>query len=159
MDERFNAAVEKTLSFEGGISDDPRDPGGPTHFGISSRSHPDLDIRNLTREQAKDIYFREFWDRHGHGLILDDSLAWKVFDLSVNLGSSRAHKLLQTAVNATAPERVAVDGDLGLETLDAVNGHPAPGFLLATLKLMAVRFYLNLKQPRFLAGWVRRAIA
>lgn len=159
MDERFKAAVEKTLAFEGGLSNDPGDPGGLTRYGISSRSHPDVDVRNLTREGAEAIYFKEYWDRYGYGLILNDALAGKIFDLAVNIGPSRAHKLLQTAVNATGPERIAVDGALGLETLDAVNGHPAPELLVATLKLLAVRYYLNLKQPRFLAGWVRRAIA
>ena len=42
---------------------DSRDPGGETKFGISKRAHPDLDIANLTRDQAGAVYRRDYWDR------------------------------------------------------------------------------------------------
>lgn len=158
MDQKFSQAVEKVLEHEGGYANDPADPGGETNFGISRRSYPSLEIKSLTRERATEIYFRDWWERYGYGAIEHGPLAEKIFDLSVNVGPARAHGLLQEAVNQTRQARLKVDGILGPATLAAVNSHPVPELLLAALKLAAVRFYLGLNRPRFLAGWVKRAV-
>lgn len=57
----FNGAVERTLKFEGILSNDKYDAGGLTKFGISKRAYPKLDIVNLTVEDAKKIYERDYW--------------------------------------------------------------------------------------------------
>ncbi|WP_425526518.1 glycosyl hydrolase 108 family protein [Xanthomonas oryzae] len=49
------------LSHEGGYVNDPRDPGGETQWGISKRAYPELNIRALTRDQAIEIYRRDYW--------------------------------------------------------------------------------------------------
>src|SRR5690606_2973445 len=67
MNELFLHAVEVVLEHEGGYVHDPHDPGGETKFGISKRQYPDLDIANLTREQAIEIYRRDWWDKYGYG--------------------------------------------------------------------------------------------
>lgn len=46
---------------EGGYVNNPKDPGGETKYGIAKRSHPDVDIKNLTLDGAIDIYHREYW--------------------------------------------------------------------------------------------------
>ena len=51
----FNDIIEVVLHHEGGYVNDPVDPGGETNFGIAKRSHPDVDIANLTKEGAKEI--------------------------------------------------------------------------------------------------------
>lgn len=159
MDKRFLKAVEKVLKHEGGYANDPHDPGGETNFGISKRSYPHLIIKTLTREQAVKIYWSDWWQRYGYDMIADLALAAKVFDLSVNMGSQRAHKLLQEAVNRTSPAGLAVDGLLGPLSMEAVNNHPNPKLLLAEFRLSAISFYAGLKNaPRFLLGWVRRAL-
>ncbi len=61
MTEKFNKAVRIILAHEGGYVNHPADPGGETNMGISKRSYPDLDIKNLTVAMAKEIYFRDFW--------------------------------------------------------------------------------------------------
>lgn len=159
-DVKFRFALERTLLHEGGYVHDPLDPGGETHFGISKRSYPALDISNLTRADAEKIYFRDWWQRHRYGAISDAEIAAKVFDLAVNLGPSPAHRLLQAALCETLDGPVVVvDGRLGDATLAAVNGHPEPRYLLAALKLRAVARYLQIGKARFLAGWIKRAIA
>ena len=40
---------------------DPHDAGGETNFGISKRQYPNLDIKNLTKQQAADIYKRDYY--------------------------------------------------------------------------------------------------
>ena len=52
----FNDIIEVVLHHEGGYVNDPDDPGGETNFGIAKRSHPDVDIKNLTKDGAKEIY-------------------------------------------------------------------------------------------------------
>lgn len=59
----FERALEFVLQWEGGYVNDPHDAGGETNFGISKRYHPDLDIRNLTKEQVAEIYRKEYWLR------------------------------------------------------------------------------------------------
>ena len=52
----FDEIIEVVLHHEGGYVNDPDDPGGETNFGIAKRSHPDVDIANLTKDGAKEIY-------------------------------------------------------------------------------------------------------
>ena len=59
----FDQAFDRLISNEGGYVNNPADPGGETNWGISKRSYPDVDIANLTREGAKAIYLRDFWQR------------------------------------------------------------------------------------------------
>ena len=49
----FNNIIEVVLKHEGGYVNDPNDLGGETNFGITKRFYPDVDIKNLTKEQAK----------------------------------------------------------------------------------------------------------
>ena len=63
MKESWPKAADLTLGLEGReeYTDDPADPGGPTKYGIAGKFHPGLDIKNLTLEQAMDIYYNEYW--------------------------------------------------------------------------------------------------
>ena len=82
------AAIKTVLDVEGGYVHNPADPGGETKFGISKRSFPHLDIKNLTREDAIDIYGELYWARVPDAL--PDGLRWMVFDTAVNSGVTRA---------------------------------------------------------------------
>jgi lysozyme family protein len=148
----FELAITNTLKNEGGYENDPADPGGETNFGISKRSYPDVDIKNLTKEEASAIYLRDFWKFDG---IANQMLANKVFDMSVNMKHS-AIKILQRLLSG-----LAIDGVYGADTEKEINS--ANGFLLL------VRYQEELAQhyrdlvasnpadERFLAGWLRRA--
>lgn len=93
----FDRAFEMVVGVEGGYVNDPEDPGGETHFGISKRAYPNLDIKALTSEQAKDIYFRDYWVPAGCGHIADEAMAILMFDCAVNQGVDRARKLAAKA--------------------------------------------------------------
>lgn len=84
----FQAAVSNVLASEGGYVNHPSDPGGETNFGISKRAYPHLDIRNLTRADAVDIYRRDYWAKVPESL--PDDLRWMVFDACVNHGAGAA---------------------------------------------------------------------
>lgn len=89
----FDKAFEIVIGHEGGYVDNPRDPGGRTKYGISQRSYPKLDIKNLTLDQAKQIYFDNYWKASGA-----DKYPWPmsyfIFDVAVNSGVGRARQLL-----------------------------------------------------------------
>lgn len=79
---------------DGGYTNDPRDPGGETKFGISKRAHPTVDIKNLTLEQATEIYRKEYWTPAGCDSIPFPNCV-AVFDTAVNCGVGRATKWLK----------------------------------------------------------------
>lgn len=85
----FDKIIQFTLRWEGGqkITNDPDDPGKTTRFGISQRAHPEVDIENLTEEEAKDIYYNQYWLPIADGQ--DDSLDMTAFDSCVNMGVKR----------------------------------------------------------------------
>ena len=96
MNAEVRKAIGKTLLLEGGYVNDPDDPGGETKFGISKRSHPDVNIQALTQDQAAEILFREYW----LPLNIDAypiEFAWKAFDIAVNQGVSAAKAMLEAS--------------------------------------------------------------
>lgn len=96
-DTDFASAVAFVLRQEGGYVANPADPGGETHYGISKRAYPDLDIAALTPDGAKAIYYRDYWPV---AAALPMPLALVVFDTAVNMGRAAAQTLLlQSAGN------------------------------------------------------------
>jgi lysozyme family protein len=177
----FESAIKQTLIHEGGYNEVKGDAGGATNFGISLRflkglddnldladiNHDGkidtLDIKNLTEEHAKKIYFEEFWKANKCDLIKDDAVAAKFFDMSVNMGLKQATKLLQRACNHFKIFGLTVDGKIGNKTLQAVN-QTNPEQLLNVIRKECQSFYIYLvdEKPayeKFLKGWLRRAMS
>jgi len=77
----------------GGYTNDPLDPGGETKWGISKNANPDVDIKNLTQEQATEIYRQKYWKASWDSLGFP--LAACCMDTSVNMGPVRAQKFLE----------------------------------------------------------------
>ncbi len=158
--EKFLEAVAVVLDHEGGYVDDPTDKGGETKYGISKRSYPSLNIAELTKEDAEAIYHRDFWEAQPYKQINDIQIVTKLFDLSINVGSKTANKIMQRALRATG-HRVNEDGVLGSQTLIAINSADASD-LLAALKSETAGYYRAIaeahpKQEKFLKGWLNRA--
>lgn len=102
----FDLAFDRLMGVEGGYTAGNGDPGGETNWGISKRSYPNVDIKGLTREGAKAIYLRDFWDRLGASQ-LPDSVVFQLFDFAVNSGIETAVRAYQRAIG------VADDGHFG----------------------------------------------
>ena len=138
---------------EGGYANNPKDPGGETNYGISKRSFPHLDIKNLTIGRAIAIYYTNYWIPMKLTGIDNDELVLHVFDHGVNAGTKTAIQMLQRLVG------VEDDGDIGNETLRAIreyNGDVTTDYIKRR-KL----FYITLVQKRpasriFLKGWLLR---
>jgi len=174
----FDAALAVVLEHEGGLVDNPRDPGGVTKWGVSLRTLRALgdadfdldgdgdldadDVRGLTRADAGAFYRKHFWDRHRYGDLGDLYVAGKTFDLAVNMGPGAAHLCLQRALRAVWFP-VVEDGVLGPKTrvaADAANGR----LLLPALKSEAAGYYrllvaLKPERREWLHGWLNRAYA
>src|SRR5690606_11925483 len=164
MQTRFEQAIEVVLEHEGGYVNDPADPGGETKYGISKRAYPHLDIAGLTREQAIEIYRRDWWDRYGYDRICSPDVAAKAFDLAVNMAPAVAHRCLQRALHACGQRHVTIDGVLGPQTIGAANAVRPRAALLAALRAEAAAYYRALVERRpelakFERGWLNLAYA
>jgi lysozyme family protein len=158
--DKFIKAFEYLMYHEGGYVNDPKDAGGETKYGISKRSYPNLNIKDLTRDQAKKIYFVDFWLKAKSEDINDENIATKFFDLAVHTGIPQAVKLIQRALRATE-EQVVEDGIIGQITLAAINKADQTD-LLAALKSESAGYYrliaqANPSQQKFINGWLNRA--
>jgi lysozyme family protein len=145
---KFDKAFEIIVGEEGGYVNDPHDPGGETKYGISKRVYPNVDIKNLTLDEAKKIYERDYWSRASCG-----SMPWPmslyVFDSAVNQGVGRAIRLMQTAVGTNA------DGVVGPKTLQAIHNAGEEG-AVQFMGRRAMAYVATANFDRFGRGWLTR---
>lgn len=145
----FDTSFGELIDHEGGYVRNPSDPGGETKFGISKRSYPTEDIKNMTLERAREIYRHDYWEQSG-GEVLPEAIRFDVFDMAVNSGPRAAIKNLQKTVG------VHEDGLIGVKTLMAVNAMN-PFQLIARFNACRLIFMSDLAAwPSFSRGWVKR---
>ncbi|GHC17629.1 hypothetical protein GCM10010082_06100 [Kushneria pakistanensis] len=149
----FSEAFERLIGHEGGYVNHPNDPGGETRWGITKRTAREAgyrgDMRDLTRERAREIYLTAYWLRARCDQY-DGAIGYQLFDIAVNSGIGNAIRMLQRAAD------VADDGIVGPITLDAINGHDTLS-LIVLLNAERQAFYTRLSTwPTFGKGWSRR---
>lgn len=149
----FDQAIEVILKHEGGYVHNPNDPGGETKYGISKRSYPELNIRELTRDHAKEIYKQDYWQPLKLYMIDNANICLEIFDFAVNAGVSRSVKLAQKLVSTKE------DGILGGITAKAINEFE--GDFVKAFKHARIIYYEalaknNSKLRIFLKGWINR---
>jgi lysozyme family protein len=148
-DAAFDRAFDRLMGHEGGYTPGVGDPGGETNWGICKRSYPHLDIKSLTREQAKAVYRRDFWDPLG--AYTHPAITYQVFDFAVNSGISTAVRKLQAAIG------VADDGHFGPLSKSALGKMAVP-VVLCNFLAQRLRFWASLSTwDRFGKGWALRA--
>lgn len=163
--DRIYRIIDGVIRREGGYVNHPSDRGGPTNMGITQGTLAAYretavtidDMKNLTKDEAFKIYWRDYVRKPGFDMIHSDSLAEHLVDIGVLHGPKRAVKWLQQSINVDA------DGVIGPITLRAIND----GTLLAeeisrTLAVFRIRFMGRLiskdhSQAPFAAGWLNRA--
>lgn len=164
MSDLFKKFIDRLLSHEGGFSIVRSDPGNwtggkvgagvlkGTKFGIAANTYPDLDIKNLTRDQAIEIYRRDFWQRAGCDR-LAPAHAFQLLDGAVNSGITQATRWLQRSVG------VADDGMIGPITFASIRAAD-PNDVLLRFNAYRIDFMTRLKNwPSAGAGWMRRIAA
>lgn len=144
----FDEAFDRLIGHEGFYTPGIGDPGGETKFGISKRSYPYLEIQNLTLQQAKVIYRRDFWDPLGADA--HPAIRFQAFDYAVNSGISTAIRKLQQVIG------VADDGIFGPRSRAALAAMPVSDVLMCYLAAR-IEFMTKLKDwPHYGAGWANR---
>jgi lysozyme family protein len=155
----FNDAIVKTLAREGGakFTDIPADKGGATKYGISQAAYPNLDIRNLTEQQARDIYKRDYWDRVCGDTIKSQVIAEAIFDTAVNMGPRTTSRMVQHIL-AIEP----ADGIFGAISVGVINKTAekdfVPLFVLGKISYYASICNKDYSQTKFLLGWINRTL-
>lgn len=90
----FEAAIGPLLQREGGFVAKDGRSGAPANFGINQKFNPDIDVKNLTADQAKQLYKTRYWDAINADQLPPDAQA-AVFDAAVNQGPETAVKMWQ----------------------------------------------------------------
>lgn len=161
----YDFCFEQVIGHEGGFTDDRDDLGNwtgghvgvgslkGTKYGVSAASYPNLDIKNLTLQAARDIYWKDYWVPSGAQLVTAGP-SLLVFDAAVNAGNSRARKWLQLACGAKA------DGVIGPKTRQALYvklARDPKGFMK---EFQAQRMWHHMKldslDDKYGLGWSRR---
>ena len=155
MQSNWEKSLDFILEQEGEYTNDPRDPGGETKWGICKKSYPNLDIKNLTKDQAKEIYKKNYWDAV-KGDELPDGLDLAMVDMAVNQGVTTAIKLLQKHVGTTE------DGILGPMTLakaKALTPRQILVFLARRIEAYMNLMNKNTKLMCYAINWFFRVVA
>ena len=104
-----DAAISKTLTYEGGFVNDPRDPGGATNWGITiadarkywlPEATPD-DVKAMPKSVAISIYQQKYWAKMGCDA-RPTGVDFVEFDFGVNSGVARSLNY-RAAMPALAP--------------------------------------------------------
>ena len=157
----FDEAFKRLIGHEGGYSTDRRDPGNwtggrvgvgtlkGTKFGLAANTYPNLDIKNLTLAQAKEIYKKDWWDKLGADG-MHSAIVFQLWDFAVNAGKPRAIKELQQVAGVPA------DGLIGPKTIAAVKAMDVNDVLLK-LTAERLKFYTSLSTwSTYGKGWTNR---
>ena len=157
MQFNFETIMHHVFEYEGGYVDHPSDPGGATNMGItfntlkSWRKRPitKQDVKNLTKQEAKEIYEANYWNAV-RGSELPSGLDLVVMDAGVNSGPRRSVRWLQAALG------VDDDGIIGPITLDAARRYQGEDLIRAVLQVRR-DFVRSLRTyPVFGRGWENR---
>lgn len=156
-DKTFCVVINHILNSEGGYSNHPLDPGGPTFRGVAWNYNVGYlktvlgmrvpeDIKKLTVEQAKQLYYERYWlasDSYG---ITDIRLAYIHMDAAVNCGTGAAKSFLDKlsknpkAFDGSGGKNFALFNRLFLEYVEH-----------------RIRYYTHCKnRAKFLEGWMNR---
>lgn len=171
---KFQYCVKIILEHEGGLSNDKRDPGSTTQWGVSLRflrtigldvdKDGDVDAHDivaLTKPGAVDIYRKYWWNKYKYERFKDVEVVSKVFDLAVNMGAVSAHKILQRACNDFLTTKLEVDGLLGARTLIAAHNIQADSLREAMRRCAKDRYIQILSANPAMEwcrqGWMNRA--
>ena len=160
----FEAALTHVLEMEGGYTDDPFDPGGPTNKGILLREYAQWkgvtldagntaglkgELRSIPDLAVREIYRRRYW-QPARCEELSPACGLMHFDAAVNHGVGSAIRMLQEAAGTDA------DGEIGRLTRTAIKGMTTERLLDRYAGLRRKRYRSLPHFWRFGRGWLNR---
>ena len=156
----YDEALRRLLQHEGGYTNHPSDPGGPTNFGITIHDYRKYvmpgatasDVRAMKIDEAKSIYRAKYWDSQLLDLF-EPGPDYALFDYGVNSGVGRSGRVLRRVLKLddTASQITPA-------IVAAANAMPAAE-LVKLICDERLRFLKSLRTwPVFGKGWGRRVI-
>jgi lysozyme family protein len=161
----FDLCLPPLLKHEEGYVNHPNDPGGATNMGITHKtlaawrkvpSVTPAEVKALQLVEVKQIYRAQYWNPiKGDQLPL--GLDYAVFDFAVNSGVGRAIRMLQQELKARALYDGAIDGIIGVKSLNALTAIDDREELIRSYMSRRLTFLKKLKGwSTFGRGWQRR---
>lgn len=163
--------IRHILKWEGGLVNDPNDPGGVTNRGVTlttwqqycrqytgrtDRANAE-GLKAMSNEEWTDLFTRMFWDAAECDDIKTNCIADMLADFYWHSGRY-AIRVLQRCVGATA------DGIVGKQTITLVNSFRTQRQLFHNYKQARIQYLENIVRRRpasakYLKGWLRRVNA
>lgn len=185
----FLSVWENTiLPHEGGYSNNLNDPGNwtggkegkgrflGTKYGISASQYgttllaQGIIIKHLTKDQARDLFQRDYWQKFHFGELKSQRLAEELCDAAVNIGGAAAERLLGKVfleIEWATGVPVPVPAKFTPETMQWINDYTRTRSnrvaFYHSIKIKRVRFYVDLIQrcphmKQFFISWINRSV-
>ena len=166
---KIDEMIERVLVREGRdtYTNDPRDAGGPTRWGITQgalakwRGHPvtAFGVQTLGKAEAVAIYRRDYMAPFEK--VEDPSLLELLFDFAVNHGPARAAEALQTVLRRIGYYTDKIDGGFGPKSQEALAKVQNMAALFYAVKCERLEAYMRYagRAPAnviYLGGWANR---
>jgi lysozyme family protein len=158
MQSNFETCFKLLLVHEGGYTNHPSDPGGPTNFGITITDYrryvkvnaSAADVRKMKVDEAEIIYRDKYWNLQRCDE-LPDGVDYAVFDYAVNSGVGRSGKVLRRVLKLTDNSSAVTD-----EVIAAARAADSKTLIVAICD-ERLCFLQSLKTwPVFGTGWAHR---
>jgi len=157
----FDSILGTTLGYEGGYN-----PKDPSNKGIHQKTYdawrtsmklPKQDVRNISNDELKTIYKREFFESPKYDK-LPHGVAGLMFDFGVNAGPGNATKVLQKIVGAKTDGVLGPNTQFAVEKFIVDNGEEALKERLynSRIKYAQLRVQQNPENEQYLKGWTNR---
>jgi lysozyme family protein len=153
----WDQVFKHVVDSEGGYSNHPDDPGGPTYRGVTLATYRNYvdkkgtisDLKSMTTKEIKDLYKKQYWDPV-KGDQLPSGVDALAFDFAINSGPAQAVRELQRVVGAK------VDGVIGPETMAKIRAYN-PAAFVKDYAQQRMGFLKGLKNwGTFGNGWTNR---
>lgn len=165
----FNIFYPLLSELEGGYQNLTSDPGNRnslgvyvgTNWGISARFYEDIlghpptvqEMKNLSKDEAKQIYKTHFWNKLRASQINNQAVANTIVDMQVNSG--RGGRIAQEVLRDRFNINISVDGIVGPKTIFAINSVNANQFVVKYNEAR-VAYYKQIGNASFINGWLNR---
>jgi lysozyme family protein len=164
----LDKVITEIIEREGGskATNDPKDPGGRTQYGISERANPQAWADGkVTESEAREIFLQKYvvWPKFHTIPPSHKNTQEQLIDFGVHSGPGVAVMKLQETLNeAGADPKLKVDGDFGQKTLNALLGTDDRSinnlFMAARIKMLGRVVQKNPNQLNKLSGFLNRAL-
>ncbi len=151
IDPAFEKAMITVFRTEGDCINDPDDTGGYTCYGISQNNNPEIDVRNITRNDAEDIAYQKYYKNYNINQLPDNSRG-NVFMLGWGAGTSTGIRRFCKFLGI--PEKNKIDPEI-VSATENYRGDIHNDFLDDQQQ-----FYIEISKrgnnKKYLKGWMNR---